>query len=166
MRTSYISREQMRCVLAALTPANRLVCRVCLHTGLRVSDALALRTADLAGRMAVREQKTGKNRRISLPMGLLEDLRGQAGSEWVFEGSRDKARHRTRQAVWRDVKRAATAFRLPGNVGTHSCRKFYAVELMHKYGDLARVRRALGHDNELVTILYALADRVPHYRLI
>lgn len=164
MRTGYIGREQMKCVLAALTPANRLVCRVCLHTGLRVSDALGLRTDALAARMTITEQKTGKTRRISLPGPLLADLRAQAGEVWVFPGGRDKSRHRTRQAVWRDVKRAAKAFRLPGNLGTHSCRKFYAVQLMRKYGDLDRVRRALGHDNELVTILYALADRVTDAR--
>ena len=161
MRTSYIDREQMRCVLAALTPQNRLVCRVCLHTGLRVSDVLALRTDQLAARFSVLESKTGKRRRVSLDAALLADLRASAGDPWVFPGARDSGRHRTRQAVWRDVKRAAKAFRLPGNVGTHSCRKFYAVQLMHKYGDISRVRRALNHDNDLVTILYALADLVP-----
>ena len=56
------------------------------------------------------------------------------------------------------MKRAAKAFRLPINVGTHSARKFYAVELMRKYGDIDRVRRALNHDSETVTLLYAMAD--------
>ena len=37
----------------------------------------------------------------------------------------------------------------------------YAVELMRKYGDIERVRRALNHDNAEVTMIYALADRLP-----
>ena len=57
------------------------------------------------------------------------------------------------------MKRAAKAFRLQLNVGPHSARKVYAVELMQKYGDIERVRRALNHNSETVTLLYAMADR-------
>jgi site-specific recombinase XerC len=56
------------------------------------------------------------------------------------------------------MKRAARAFRLKVNAGPHSARKVYAVELMRKYGDLEKVRRALNHDSAAVTLLYALAD--------
>lgn len=44
MTTEYLLNEQMEHVLSALTPSNCLVMRVCLHTGLRVGDVLALRT--------------------------------------------------------------------------------------------------------------------------
>ncbi len=47
MTTEYLLNEQMEHVLSALTPSNRLVMRVCLHTGLRVGDVLALRTEQL-----------------------------------------------------------------------------------------------------------------------
>ena len=56
------------------------------------------------------------------------------------------------------MKRAAKAFRLEQNVGTHSARKVYAVDLMQKYSDIDRVRRALNHSSESVTLLYAMAD--------
>lgn len=39
-------------------------------------------------------------------------------------------------------------------------RKIYAVKLMKRYGDLNRVQRALGHDNETTTMLYAMADEI------
>ena len=61
--------------------------------------------------------------------------------------------------MWKDVKRAAQAFRLPQNVAPHSFRKVYAVELMQRYGDIERVRRALNHNSESVTLIYALADQ-------
>lgn len=57
------------------------------------------------------------------------------------------------------MKRAAKAFRLPVNVGPHSARKVYAVELLRKYGDIDRVRRALNHNSEVITLLYAMADK-------
>ncbi|MCI6935678.1 MAG: tyrosine-type recombinase/integrase [Candidatus Faecousia sp.] len=68
-------------------------------------------------------------------------------------------KHHTRQAVWKDVKRAAKAFRLAQNVRPDSARKVYAVDLLHKYGDIDRVRRALNHSSESVTLIYAMADQ-------
>ena len=104
------------------------------------------------------EDKTGKRRQVGLPEPLLSDLRNHAGEYWVFPG-RNPRKHHTRQAVWKDVKRAAQAFRLPQNVAPHSFRKVYAVELMKKYGDIEKVRRALNHNSESVTMIYALADQ-------
>lgn len=77
----------------------------------------------------------------------------------AFESPADWRKHRTRQAVWKDVKRAAKLFRLPQNVAPHSARKVYAVELMEKYGDIAVVRKALNHSSDSVTLIYALADQ-------
>ena len=95
---------------------------------------------------------------MGLPEPLLSDLRNHAGEYWVFPG-RNPRKHHTRQAVWKDVKRAAAAFRIPQNVAPHSFRKVYAVELMKKYGDIEKVRRALNHNSESVTLIYALADQ-------
>lgn len=158
MKTEYLLQRDVDMVLAALTPGNAMAMRVALHTGLRIGDVLALRTEQLAPRFWVTESKTKKRRQIGLPEPLLSDLKKQAGTYWVFEG-RDPTKHRTRQAVWKDVKRAATAMRLPQNVGPHSARKVYAVELMERYGDIERVRRALNHNSEAVTLIYALADQ-------
>lgn len=160
IRTDYLLRRELEHVLAALMPSNALVIRTMLQTGLRVGDVLALRPERLASRMWVTESKTGKRRQIGLDKALLADLRAHSGSVWVFPGARDKSRHRTRQAVWWDVKRAARAFRLPQNVGTHSVRKVYAVDLMDRYGDLGRVQRALRHDRLETTLAYAMADKL------
>ena len=158
MKTEYLLNREVELVLAALTPKNRLVLRTALATGLRVGDVLALTPDRLKPHFWVTEQKTGKRRQIGLPEPLLSDLKKEAGKVWVFPG-RDPRKHHTRQAVWKDMKRAAKAFRLPLNVGPHSARKVYAVELLRKYGDLARVRRALNHNSETVTLLYAMADK-------
>lgn len=157
MRVEYMLEREVELVLSALTPTNRLVMRTALQTGLRVGDVLALKPDRLKPHFWVTEQKTGKKRQVGLPEPLLSDLKKHAGREWVFPG-RSAAKHHTRQAVWKDVKRAAAAFRLPQNIGPHSARKVYAVELMRKYGDIERVRRALNHSSETVTLIYAMAD--------
>ena len=157
MTAEYLLDREVDLVLAALMPGNRIVMRVCLHTVLRIGDVLALRTAQSKPRFYITEQKTRKRRAVGLTAELREAILAQAGEVWAFPGHKpDKPR--TRQAVWKDIKRAAKAFRLPQNVGTHSARKVYAVHLLRECGDLERVRRALNHDNVATTLIYVLAD--------
>lgn len=158
MKTEAMLQREVDLVLAALTPANRLVMRVALHTGLRVGDVLALKSDQLKPHFWVTEKKTGKRRQVGLPEPLLTDLRNAAGEVWAFEG-RSPGKARTRQAVWKDVKRAAKAFRLPANIAPHSARKNYAADLLERYGDIDKVRRALNHNSEAITLIYALADQ-------
>lgn len=159
MKTEYLLEREVGHVLAALTPQNRLIARVCLHTGLRVGDVVALKRGQLGRQFVVTEAKTGKRRKVGLPDGLRAEVLAQAGRDWAFPGAKD-GQHKTRQAIWKDVKRAAKAFRLPQNVGPHSFRKVYAVELLAKYGDIERVRRSLNHQNVATTLIYAMADRL------
>lgn len=158
MTTEYLVQRELDHVLAALMPANRLVCRVCLATGLRVGDVLELRTDQLSPQFWIRERKTRKRRRVNLAAPLLRDLQAQAGTVWVFPSPKDPGKHRTRQAVWWDVKRASKAFRLPQNVGVHSLRKIYAQRLLERSrGDLNRVQRALNHSDQATTLIYIMA---------
>lgn len=157
MKTEYLLEKEVDLILMALTPENRLVMRVALATGLRIGDVLALRTDQLKSHFWVRERKTGKARQVGLPEPLLSDIRQSAGEEWAFPG-RKADKPRTRQAVWADVKRAAKAFRFAQNIAPHSFRKVYAVNLMRKYGDIDKVKRALNHSSVEVTMVYALAD--------
>lgn len=161
--TTYIDGDQLELVLALLTQPNRLACQLALHTGLRIGDVLALRTDQLKPRLTVREAKTGKSRRVTIPKQLLADIRAQAGDTWAWPG-RDPSKHRTRQAVWADVKRAQRACRLPSNIGPHSLRKTYAVRQYAKSGDLGKVQAALNHSDMAVTMLYAMADHLTRQR--
>lgn len=163
MKSAYVLERKLEQALDLLTEQNRLVMRVCLDTGLRIGDVLALRADQLRPQFYITEQKTRKRRRVNLSGELLELLRRNGQGGWVFPG-RDPRKHRTRQAVWKDLKRAAKALRLVENLTPHSARKEYAVRLLDKYGDVERVRRALNHDSLEVTLIYALADKLPERR--
>lgn len=160
MRSGWIEAPEYGHLLAALTPPNRLALEVSACTGLRIGDVLNLRTAQLAERITVRELKTGKTRRIRLPGHLLDRLIGQAGKVWAFEGRNDYRLHRTRQAVYKDLRRAARLFRVTAHVSPHSARKIYAVAEYRRTGSLRRVQELLKHDSEAVTMLYAMADQM------
>jgi integrase len=133
---------------------------IALHTGLRISDVLSIRTEQLHGsdgRLTVRQSKTGKNRRIRLTADLLRRCLATAGKVYVFEHRLDWRKHRTRQAVWADLKRIAKMYRIKANVAPHSARKVYAVDMLAREG-MERVQRDLSHDSATVTMLYAMAD--------
>lgn len=161
MRSDFIHKDVVGHVLYALTDANRLVCMVALETGLRVGDIVSLKTADLYKKSFVLiEQKTNKKRTIRLREGLRNELIKQAGTVYVFEHRTDPKKHRTRQAVYNDIKRAGKLFRIKQNISPHSLRKIYAVDLYHKTGSLDKVMQALNHNNDAVTMIYAIADLI------
>jgi site-specific recombinase XerD len=132
-----------------------------LHTGLRVSDVLELTQEQVwnSPRFWIKEKKTGKSKMVGLPDALRREILLQSNARWAFPG-RDPRKHRTRQAVWWDIKRAQRAFRIKRNLGTHSMRKDYAADMMRRYRDVTKVQRALNHSSPTVTTLYLMADEL------
>lgn len=160
-RSEWASRDVMSHILAALTPENRLAITVSLLTGLRIGDVLNLRTRQLSSdRLTVIEEKTLKRRSVRIPDKLREQLISYAGKIYVFPNRLDPRRHRTRQAVYKDIKRAAKAFRVHLNITPHSARKCYAVAEYRRDFNAARVQRLLNHSSEAVTMIYAIADEL------
>lgn len=160
IRTDYIEQQEMEHLLAALMPTNRLILEVCLTTGLRLGDVLNLKTEHLRQRMTIREQKTGKTRSFRLSKQLLDRLLIDAGKIYVFPNRVDYRKPRTRQAVWKDLKRAARLFRIPAklNIAPHSERKIFAVGQFKRTCNIKRVQELLNHSSEAVTWVYAAAD--------
>lgn len=167
MRSDWVSDDVISHILAALTKENRLAILTSLYSGLRISDVLNLRTQQLKTRFTVRESKTGKNRRITLPAALVDDLLAIAGKIYVFECRTDFRRHRTRQAVYKDIKRACSAFRVTKKlqISPHSARKIYAVKAYKEKADIRKVKNLLCHSDEAVTMIYALADEITAKKL-
>lgn len=162
----YVSPEVARRLARELPYNHRLIVDVAAVTGLRISDVLQLRLEDVAeahahrGWLRVLECKTGKRRAVHLPAKLLRQLEAFTGQYWVFESPRDPRRHLSRQAVNKMLATRARAVRLGQQVSPHSYRKQYAVQLMHRSGDLGKVQRALGHSDAGTTALYALSDQL------
>lgn len=159
MRTEWLPKGEIEVVLRALTPENRLACEISLCTGLRINDVLALTPEKVRKqRFTLREEKTGKVRRIRLPNTIVGRALALSGQHYVFENRLNGRKHRTRQAVFKDLKKACANFGIKKNVAPHSLRKIYAVEEYERCGDLKKVQKLLNHSNEAVTYLYAMAN--------
>lgn len=140
---------------------------VCLHTGWRVEDVLQITTEQIKGALQAKrcvikiiEQKTGKKSAKTLPRKLCEQLHAQAGKIYCFESRDDYRRHRTRQAVYIDIKKASKRFNIKINLSPHSLRKNYAVYLKNCGKSLAQIQAELNHDNYVTTLLYMMSDEM------
>lgn len=168
LRSDYILKGELQHLLAALMPENRLACEVSLATGLRISDVLNMRSEQLGERMSVRELKTGKRRCVRIPRELLDRMHAVKGKIYVFEGRTNYRKPRTRQAVYKDLKRAAALFRIDKKlqISPHSARKVWSVEKLKQYGgNVGKVQQLLNHSDEAVTLLYVMADVLTERKL-
>lgn len=136
---------------------NALALRTSLETGWRIDDVLHLRVSDLKGRtLSCITMKTGKLDKKVISADLAKRLLQVSNNGRLFDG-RFGDKPRTRQAVWRDVKKAVKRLGIAGNVAPHSARKTYAVEDFKDNG-LAQVQKDLQHDRLSTTLIYAFAD--------
>lgn len=159
-RSDYIDEESFEILLKALMPQNRLALQVSLATGLRIDDVLHIKTEQLSKeRFTVKEMKTGKRRRIRIPKALREECLRYAGRYYVFEHRLDQTKPRTRQAVYKDLKRACKLFRVNGvQVSPHTARKIYSVGLFERYNSVDKVKEVMKHSDASVTLIYANSD--------
>ena len=161
MRSGYIAPEDFKRLSARLQPANFLAVRIAMQTGLRIDDVLSLRIENLKVRITVTEKKTGNKRRVYIGKKLLKvifEFVGRKRKGFIFPHRLDPKRHRTRQAVFKDIKKQAEVLGLHPQISPHTFRKVYAVKLYHRTKDLATVQRILGHKKMETTLIYALAD--------
>lgn len=159
MRADYVNAEIWAKILPRLTEQNRLACRCALETGLRVGDVLKIKPSQIRGTtLRYKAEKTGKSGTKVLSASLVKALRQSAnGGVWCFPSPRDPTKHRTRQAVWKDINKASFALGVPLHISPHSARKTFAVNTLHEFG-IDRVQQELQHSNRGMTALYAYSD--------
>ena len=148
---------------------NSLVLRLSKETGLRVGDCLNIEQAKFRQDMTIKESKTGKKKKIHIPAKLYRELKSYmvtdgGGKKYLFPHRTDDMKHRSRQAVWCDIKRACKALRCRENITPHSMRKMYAVSLYENGYSLQEIKKKLNHDNEAVTILYVMSELLQNNR--
>lgn len=167
MRSDYINNDTVSHILWSLSYANKLICEIALETGWRIDDILNLKTNEIENALkkkrpciTIIEQKTGKKSRKYISKDLLYRVLKQSGIIYAFQGRDDYRKHRSRQAVYLDLKKAAKHFKIKVNLSPHSLRKNYAVYLKDTGHNIAEIQKALNHDNILTTMLYAMSDEL------
>ena len=148
---------------AAATPLVRVACLCAYASGLRVSEAMRLQTADVdsaRGVLLVRESKGGRSRITVLPQRLLAALRRywqetRPKGPWLFPG-RTKAGHvgvHVLEDGFARARRAAGITR-PG-VRFHSLRHSFATHMLEAGVEMRVLQSLLGHARIDTTSRYA-----------
>lgn len=157
MRADYIKPSVYTRIYHLMQYENAVALRLSLETGLRIGDCLSLTPEQLDGQtITYTAQKTGKRGKKKISADLAKRLRKISGKKFIFEG-RNGDKPRTRQAVWKDVKKASRIAKIDDNFTPHSARKTYAVEQFHNKG-FSEVQKELQHDKAETTMLYAYSD--------
>lgn len=160
MRTDYLNPQLYNRLYACMTYENVLALRVALETGLRIDDVLSLRADQIRRRTICGvAHKTDKEFRKAVSADLAKRLVALTPNKggYIFPHRLDPLRHRTRQAVWENMKKAARQLGIKLNAAPHSARKTYAVEMFKDRG-LEQTQRELQHDRISTTMLYAFSD--------
>ncbi len=167
-----LSREEVARILSSPhNPKHRLLLMTAYAAGLRVSELVALRVADLdSDRMTIRvEQGKGRQDRYTLlSPRLLDPLRTywrrQRPWPWLFPSQRGgrPVSVSCAQRVWGRAKRDARVIK---RGGIHALRHAFATHLLEAGTDLHTIQRLLGHRHISTTMVYfhlaqkTLADR-------
>ena len=151
-----LSRQQIAALFAACQhPARRMLLQTIYATGLRVSEACALRVADIDSapdRMCVRvvHGKGGKDRYTLLSATLLTLLRGYARAYRPRDGlfadhtGSQPIRIQTAQRAYQGARHRA---RIMKRGGIHTLRHCFATHLLEGGVDLHTIQKLLGHSH-------------------
>lgn len=143
-----------------------------INTGLRISDLLALKVADVWCGSAlleirIREQKTGKERTCRLNSTARLALEAYLGDfvhldpeYYLFVSHTGKPLDRVQ--VWRVLNHAAEMCGVPGPIGTHTLRKTFGYHAHQAGVPVELLQKVFGHSTASITLRYIgiTADQV------
>ena len=127
------------------------------NLGLRISDILRLRLSDIVKdgdryRLAIVEQKTGKERVFTVPLALYQWIRLYTVDNGI--GRNEQIFPLTERAIQKHLKLVCDFCGIQG-ISTHSFRKFYATEIYRQNDfNIVLVQQLLQHSSTAVTQRY------------
>lgn len=132
-----------------------------LNTGLRISDILNLRTADIKGKshVTLKEKKTGKNKRLLINDQLKMEIDsyinsvGLTDDDFIIGSRKGENRHITRIQAYRVLNDVAAELNLT-EIGTHTMRKTFGYWHYKQYKDVAILQDIFNHAAPSITLKY------------
>ncbi|MEK4039711.1 tyrosine-type recombinase/integrase [Paenibacillus sp. FSL F4-0122] len=128
-----------------------------INTGLRVSDIVTLKVADVKDKTHVRivEQKSGKVRNVNLKAiqpEITEYIRGMNADDWLFP-SRKGNGHITPTQAYRALVKAGEMIDRT-DIGTHTMRKTFGYHHYKRNKDVAALQEIFNHSAPSITKRY------------
>lgn len=130
-----------------------LICKVIANTGVRVSELINLKTAEIGKGYADIVGKGNKTRRIYFTNTLLDEIKNLCGSEYVIENRYGK--QMSTRGVAQLLITAGEKSGVPKEVmHPHSFRHFFAKQFLKNKQDVTLLGDLLGHSNISTTAIY------------
>jgi len=155
-----LSREEINKIIESIKNSkHRLMIALAYGAGLRVSEVVRLKVADLnfeALSIHIKQAKGAKDRITTLPDKLKNDLlnicAGKSSNDYVFESERGgRLAERTMQLIF---ERALENVNIKKPATFHSLRHSFATHLLENGVDVRYVQELLGHQNIRTTQIY------------
>lgn len=129
-----------------------------IHSGLRISDLLALKVKDLltGERLIVKEIKTGKTKSFPLSSQVQEEVRKYAvkcKGAYLFQSRKGKGAI-SRQQAYLILSDAAREAGIGEPIGTHTLRKTFAYWAYKQGASLELIQKILNHSSSGTTLRY------------
>lgn len=165
-KTTALTTEQYNAIIMTMKkgsdsfcPNERIATALVLegNLGIRIGDIVKLRLCDIVNdggryRLAIREQKTGKQRVFTVPEVIYQYIESYCERNGIDRHGRIFPL--TTRAVQKQLAIVCDYLGYEG-IGTHSFRKWYATEIYNNNGyDIALVQRLLQHSSAAITQRY------------
>lgn len=156
--------EQMRKILKRSSYRDYAIFHVGLNTGLRISDILELKVADVKNKTHItlkdrktRHVKSKAYRKIKINLGMQEFfadyIEGMHDDDYLFTSRKGTNQPITRQHAWRVIKEAAAKVGIE-DIGTHTMRKSFGYHYYQKTKDVALLQGIFNHSAPSITLRY------------
>ena len=162
----YLTVSEVKRLLSLCRNLKHLcILQILYGCGLRVSEVLALKIADIdsdAMCLMVREAKGKKDRALPLPQTLLYNLRqyylAYRPEGYLFEGQ--KGGEYTAKSIQNFIKKYAREAKIQKSVTPHMLRHSYATHQLENGVNIRYVQDLLGHNSIKTTELYTHVTKI------
>lgn len=151
--------EEMKTELMKQGYRNYMLFVIGINTGLRISDLLKLKVADVKDKthILLTEQKTSKTKRFLINNLLKQDIdkyiNNMGNDEYLFQSQKGNNKAISRVQAYRILNKAAEQVGL-GEIGTHTLRKTMGYWHYKQYKDVALLQDIFNHSAPSVTLAY------------
>jgi integrase len=155
-----IKLKQADELLGKLFGSDRLLMKLAIKSGLRISDLLNLKVEAIAKTMTVYETKSKRERTFKIGKKLYVELqnhcRGMKNDTYVFQSAVKHGKHIHRSTIHRRIKKALQGLNF--DCSAHSFRKRFAQNTFKKLGSVKKVQKAMNHHKISTTAAYLNID--------
>lgn len=157
-----LTKEEIRAMIeTTANPKHKLLVKLMYASGLRVGEAVRLKTEHLnldEGTILVKMGKGKKDRVTPLSKNLIVEIKDNLSerkddSTYLFPGAKERS-HLSERSAQKIVERAAKFSRIKKNVSCHALRHSFATHLLESGVDIRIIQKLLGHKRITATEIY------------